>query len=404
MDKKVVILGNGFDLSCGLKSRYSDFFSSRIDEKLLSLLNNTFAEFEDRFRVKNFGFEMIFKIGNYEKNDFSENFSKCNIEIYNKLKESNLTIWDLILYFSGNDSNDLQWQQVEQRMLDFLNTPEDLNKIPRLDGILSALKSNTFLKENINIKTLFCLHLAFYLPSAGKVYDQAELMDYLHTELRSFEKSFSEYIKSVESEKYIREACSLLLKMSKATSVPKIEDVVVFSFNYTNPFKVFNKKLSVVNVHGTVEDDNIIFGIDQESIDPNLDIFRFTKTFRQMTETKLAAKYDQEILPSIDEVTEIAFYGHSLSSLDYSYFHTIFDYYDLYGSKILLVFYYKVYEGTTKKVIELDLADKISKLLYNYSESIDNVKRGKNLLHKLLLEKRLLIKEIKDNESVTYKF
>ncbi|MET2054502.1 hypothetical protein ABXL49_13655 [Enterococcus faecalis] len=171
MDNKVVILGNGFDLSCGLKSRYSDFFSSRIDEKLLSLLNNTFAEFEDRFKVENFGFEMIFKIGNYEKNDFSENFSKCNIEIYNKLKESNLTIWDLILYFSGNDSNDLQWQQVEQRMLDFLNTPEDLNKIPRLDGILSALKSNTFLKENINIKTLFCLHLAFYLPSGRKVYE-----------------------------------------------------------------------------------------------------------------------------------------------------------------------------------------------------------------------------------------
>lgn len=147
-------------------------------------------------------------------------------------------------------------------------------------------------------------------------------------------------------------------------------------------------------MHGTVEEDNIIFGIDQERIDPNLDIFRFTKTFRQMTETKLATKYDQEILPSKDEVTEIAFYGHSLSSLDYSYFQTIFDYYDLYGSKILLVFYYKVYTGTTKEAIELDLADKISKLLYSYSESIDNIKRGKNLMHKLLLEKRLFIKEI----------
>ncbi|EHZ0460911.1 hypothetical protein K5G30_002813, partial [Enterococcus faecalis] len=188
-----------------------------------------------------------------------------------------------------------------------------------------------------------------------KVYDQAELMEYLHTELRSFEKSFSEYIKSVESDEYRRKACSLLLKMSNATSVPKIEDVVVFSFNYTNPFKVYNQKLSVVNVHGTVEDDNIIFGIDQERIDPNLDIFRFTKTFRQMTETKLATKYDQEILPPIDEVTEIAFYGHSLSSLDYSYFQTIFDYYDLYGSKIVLVFYYKVYKGTTKEAMELDL-------------------------------------------------
>nr|WP_025193981.1 AbiH family protein [Enterococcus faecalis] len=396
LDKKVVILGNGFDLSCGLKSRYSDFFCKRINKELATCLNRTFNDFKRSFENDNFGYRMIFKIGTYKKNKFSEDFYICNKTTYDKIRGNKLTFWDLVFYFFGNDSNDLQWQQIEQRMLDFLNTPEDLNEIPSLDVISSALKSNTFI--GTNIKTLFCLHLAYYLPSGDKVYDQAELMNYLHTELRSFEKSFSEYIKSVESDEYRRKAGSLLLKMSNATSVPKIEDVVVFSFNYTNPFKVYNEKLSVVNVHGTVEDDNIIFGIDQERIDPNLDIFRFTKTFRQMTETKLAAKYDQEILPS--KVTEIAFYGHSLSSLDYSYFQTIFDYYDLYGSKILLVFYYKVYEGTTKEVIELDLADKISKLLYNYSESIDNVKRGKNLLHKLLLEKRLLIKEIEDNKSV----
>jgi len=130
-------------------------------------------------------------------------------------------------------------------------------------------------------------------------------MAYLHTELRSFEKIFSEYIKSVENKKYRKKACRLLLDITNAPSVPKIEDIV-FSFNYTNPFAILNSNVSVVNVHGTVEDGNIIFGIDQERIDPNLDIFRFTKTFRQMTETKLATKYDQEILPSRDEVTEIA--------------------------------------------------------------------------------------------------
>ncbi|EKI7570220.1 hypothetical protein PGA37_002756, partial [Enterococcus faecalis] len=89
-----------------------------------------------------------------------------------------------------------------------------------------------------------------------------------------------------------------------------------------------------------------------------------------------------------------AFFCHSLSELDYSYFQTIFDHYDLYASNISLTFYYKVYEGTTQEAMELDLADKISKLLHNYSDSIDNSKKGKNLLHKLLLEKRLIIKEI----------
>ena len=44
--------------------------------------------------------------------------------------------------------------------------------------------------------------------------------------------------------------------------------------------------------------------------------------------------------------------------------------------------------------MELDLAKKISKMLHEYSPSIDNQKKGKNLLHKLILEKRLIIKEV----------
>ena len=88
------------------------------------------------------------------------------------------------------------------------------------------------------------------------------------------------------------------------------------------------------------------------------------------------------------------FFGHSLSLLDYSYFQTIFDYYEIYQSKIVLVFYYKVYGDRSKEDMELDLAKKISKILHKYSPSIDNPKKGKNLLHKLLLEKRLIIKEI----------
>ncbi|PQG57248.1 hypothetical protein CUS28_15040, partial [Enterococcus faecium] len=121
-----------------------------------------------------------------------------------------------------------------------------------------------------------------------------------------------------------------------ASSIPHISDKV-FSFNYTNPFK---DQLKIINVHGTVKENNIIFGIDQENVDPTKDIYRFTKTFRQMTETKLAVTYQENILPDKEEIDEIVFFGHSLSTLDYSYFQTIFDHYELYQSKIRLVFYY----------------------------------------------------------------
>ena len=77
--------------------------------------------------------------------------------------------------------------------------------------------------------------------------------------------------------------------------------------------------------------------------------------------------------------------------MDYSYFQTIFDHYDLYASNISLTFYYKVYEGMTQEAMELDLADKISKLLHNYSDSIDNSKRVKSVAQ-VAIRKRLIIK------------
>ncbi len=128
--------------------------------------------------------------------------------------KNKLTFGDLVFYFFGNESNDLQWQQVKQRILEFLNILEELVEIPSLDGILSALKHNSSLEANI--KTLFCLHLAFYLSEGGKVYDQLELMDYLHKELRSFEKCFSEYRKK---------ACELLLDI---TNTPLVSEIDVF--------------------------------------------------------------------------------------------------------------------------------------------------------------------------------
>ncbi|MCC4121959.1 bacteriophage abortive infection AbiH family protein [Lactococcus lactis] len=89
--------------------------------------------------------------------------------------------------------------------------------------------------------------------------------------------------------------------MTQATSLPEILDTI-FSFNYTSNY------IKITNVHGTVQEDNIILGIDQDEIDPSLDIYRFTKTFRQMTETKLAVTYQENILPDKEAVDEIVFF------------------------------------------------------------------------------------------------
>jgi len=94
------------------------------------------------------------------------------------------------------------------------------------------------------------------------------------------------------------------------------------------------------------------------------------------------------ILPTVNENSAITikFYGHSLNEADYSYFQSIFDYYNLYGNdRVALVFYYsKGYEQT----------DSIYRLINSYGNTLTNKEQGKNLIHKLLLENRLKIVEI----------
>ena len=74
------------------------------------------------------------------------------------------------------------------------------------------------------------------------------------------------------------------------------------------------------------------------------------------------------------------------SEADYSYFQSIFDYYNLYSnSNISLNFYYSEgYEQT----------DAIYRLINIYGKSLSNKEQGKNLIHKLLLENRLNIIKI----------
>ena len=158
-----------------------------------------------------------------------------------------------------------------------------------------------------------------------------------------------------------RNATDLLLQIVSVGEVSDLFYQKYLSFNYTEPIN--SPYFNITNVHGTLKSRRIIFGIDQTKVNPLEEIYRFTKTFRQMTETSIAKRSDELILPRKEEINEIAFFGHSLSKLDYSYFQTIFDFYDLYSSDVTLAFYYRLYDGVTNLEMELDLSKKISAML-----------------------------------------
>ena len=155
-----------------------------------------------------------------------------------------------------------------------------------------------------------------------------------------------------------------------------------------------NQKITIfeTNIHGNYNSISI-FGIDQKDIESTTPLYQFTKTYRKMIEQEKISNFT---LPYKGEIDEIIFYGHSLSDADYSYFQSIFDYYDIYQSNIRLTFLYSEYgEKDNYLTLRKKQISNVTNLLNKYGVTIGNNDRGKNLVHKLLLENRLGFKIIK---------
>ena len=390
---QLLILGNGFDLHCGLKSSYKDFFQSTI----LDTIGEQYGSRQIKAGVSGFWETLLF--GYYKIHSGNSDYNWCDIETI--IKDTLLNIC--------KDNKDF-----------FINT---LKSVQRSDDSYNVVRVS-IQRKNYPDDSIYSLFI-----------------DYILHSLYAFEKRFCEYIYDQLNEKeindsYIVNALNLLKVLTGFTDkqYKTIKDIIerkekeyvelnspsngqfgwqekrilsqeftnlcsvnILSFNYTALFDILEVKSPCLynNVHGKLcthpcaencTDCNIIFGIDDtviQSQDEDSGLYKFSKTYRKM----LNSNAGTHILPSKDnQLIEIKFYGHSLNVADYSYFQSIFDYYNLYeNNNVSLIFYYsKGYEQT----------DKIYQLINTYGKTLSNKDQGKNLTHKLLLENRLKIVEI----------
>ena len=407
---QLLILGNGFDLHCGLKSSYKDFFQSTI----LDTIGKQFALHRMKAGVSGFWETLLF--GYYKIHSGNSDYNWCDIETIIK---------DTILTISSTDFNLNSLGIVRQ------------GKDPKYAIEITNDSITNFLYQ-------YCISI-YYSLSQNKTYSNNKLhsllINHILQELHAFERRFCKYIydqlnKKENNDSYIINAINLLKVLTGFTDkqYKSIDDIIerqeksywkqlssmtstlekkeihvlsqefanlravnILSFNYTALFDILqvNCPCLYTNVHGKLcthpcaencTDCNIIFGIDDtviQSQDEDSGLYQFSKTYRKM----LNSNAGTHVLPSKDnQLIEIKFYGHSLNEADYSYFQSIFDYYNLYeNNNVGLIFYYsKGYEQT----------DKVYRLINTYGKTLSNKDQGKNLTHKLLLENRLKIVEI----------
>lgn len=139
-------------------------------------------------------------------------------------------------------------------------------------------------------------------------------------------------------------------------------------------------------------DEQSHFGIDINELDEEQQrdpsIRQFTKTYRTLKLSNI--KNNALLLRHGRLFDNIKFYGHSLGKADYSYFKAIFDFINLYDSGTKLIFYYP----SDRQGSDEELYPKIADLLTDYGQSLPDKSKGKNLMHKLLLEERLSLQEL----------
>lgn len=398
--EQLIILGNGFDLACGLKSSYSDFFeyilkNDNYDNYWYNIFrsikyNNptNWTDIELRILVELQNIEFLYSNSIFTSSGYPPKYSELKQKIYDKLE-------------SSSKNPQLDWQSVlwtantlVKRTFRFF-APITLAQQYLKDDLLQLENDfKTFLKEQIEYENTM-KNSPFKTTSkedstfSNYFIKSSCLLSYItkHVLSNEFAQLF-EVINKIPQMNSFDQLLSELGDMDYFYDNQSNEIIQnnILSFNYTQP--VENTRIR--NVHGSLISDNIIFGIDYDKlighfIQPPV---KFSKSYRILENT------NNSTLSITSKIDTIKFYGHGLGSADYSYFQAIFDTVDLYHSNTILVFYWSAYNRDQEDLIRKDYIMRVVNLIEEYGKTFTNKDHGRNLLTKLQIENRLHIEEI----------
>ncbi|WP_159443330.1 AbiH family protein [Pilibacter termitis] len=406
----LVVLGNGFDLACGLKSSYSAFFDKRYNneefEKNWGIFLNSSVDYIQYFseeNIKKWNFwDFIFGFRVYDPFLISMLPGKFSNMHFFKSINDHIPLNVLSSSSIGNNSNET-WQDIEEVLSTISKSIANesgvihSNVVKSIKEYISNGKVNcSFLAEKREQTMILFLSKLYILKFKNdalfplNLKNKGFLNRFLLHELRQFEIIFTEYlIEEVNkvNKDYIIKANELLRQILTEVELNEDYDVKLLNFNYTTPF-YNNDSFYVQNIHGTLKNNNTIFGIDNHNAEPSLK--NFTKTYRILEMSIDRLSFVDAI--NNKNIGRIKFYGHSLGKADYSYFQSIFDGINLYESDVVLEFFYSNYDPEIDE--KTNLTNRIFDLISEYGKTLDNKDHGKNIVHKLVLENRVIIKEI----------
>ena len=316
MANTILILGNGFDIAMGRKTKYTDFIDfekqlfSNPDEGLLEFLK------DKNIRIEKYRDNLYLKFINENKDTLGENWSNLEIMI------SQLA--DAILFFKENSK--VLSECIGSDYYPYFNDVlEDTNNYTAkryvakvfedeiLDEELDNYKKELFI-ENLNELFLDQLDLLIELLEIYLSY-----LDYIDFEIRGIEA-----------------------RPTALDAIRYLSHAYILNFNYTNTSEYLFGTFDTLThfIHGRIDLERtfgrintMVFGIEDKENDVNSDLIPYQKYYQRVVketgnefEEFFQPRYrdsDEEVLILISK--NIIIFGHSVDPLDKEIFQKCFE-------------------------------------------------------------------------------
>ena len=318
MADTILILGNGFDIAMGRKTKYTDFIEfekqlfSNPDEELLKFLK------DKNIRIEEYKYNLYLRFINENRDRLGENWSNLEIMI------SQLA--DAIMYFKENSevlfacTGYANYYEFDNNLPDISNynakhylvkiVEEKIDKIEfdnsEKELLIEELK-NIFIKELDSLIELLEIYLSY--------------LDYLDFDVQGIEASPT--------------ALDAISDLSKSS---------VINFNYTNTsaylFGTVEKRTHFI--HGRIDLERtfsrintMVFGIEDKENDVNIDLIPYQKYYQRVVKEtgndfedffkRTFYDVDDEFGSQLTNSKNIIVFGHSVDPLDKEIFQKCFE-------------------------------------------------------------------------------
>lgn len=328
----ILVIGNGFDIANGYKTKYGDFLSFIKEKK--------FENIED-IEIKN----QFVKISN--TNSFVKHFIALNKELntWVDVEREMKNIVDAISEIFTNDSYYITFNEIKRQNLKSIS--EYIETI--------IIEFNFFEKEGF-------ISRRFYSDIYGIIWEELEA--YLYKELNDFKQLLIWYLK------YYMPLLSGTFK-----SINQLEEIRpnhIITFNYTDYYKKYYTCDDVYHIHGKLDNNEIVLGYEDNEGD-NLKFVKFKKYFqrlhyqyKQLPNSIFNEKYVVEgILGYSNKTNIVHVYGMSLDVTDKETISFIYE-----KVKKFIVYYYN--DDARDKIL-VNLIEILGKERVNIDYSIEKL-------------------------------